>query len=372
MLESRSAQQKIEDTFFVLLRTRSYKKISVSQLCAAAGINRSTFYLYFNDVGQLFESVCEKLTAALLEGHETVKNEETLETFAMDGIFLRADALRERLQLVSGENGDVLFFHTCALQIRQVLKTLEARCRVQDKVLRERIGMAAGFYSVALYLFLHGPFPGSAADGQPDFSYDIRISLFRNVSKFLAARHGGAADLHYTLLVSMVRSVSANNALKTTVPRLLQLAGVPRAEFFLYYKDFSDFMAKTMRAITVAVNGWAQAIFTDGSALQKEALDLVLETEYPFMDRGLLFFFSGSRAGEYYPPMLAGVVGELGEQFRLKQGRRFTDREMFAATHFSILFIRSMYFYFLNGRDYEALIRSVEDLRAVRGQFGFL
>lgn len=54
---SSQTERTIRDTFLQLLEQKPPEKISVSDLCAGAGINRSTFYRHYLDIYDLMEHV---------------------------------------------------------------------------------------------------------------------------------------------------------------------------------------------------------------------------------------------------------------------------------------------------------------------------
>ena len=56
-LRSRLTRQIIISSFSELLQTTSLAKIAVTAICAKASINRSTFYRYYENPLQLYESI---------------------------------------------------------------------------------------------------------------------------------------------------------------------------------------------------------------------------------------------------------------------------------------------------------------------------
>ena len=45
--------EKIETAFLTLLNNKSYDSITISEICAVANINRSTFYAHYDDINDL-------------------------------------------------------------------------------------------------------------------------------------------------------------------------------------------------------------------------------------------------------------------------------------------------------------------------------
>ena len=58
---------KIESVFSGLLRDRELHQITVSEICEKAGINRSSFYLYYMDIYDLADKLAEKIERAVTE-----------------------------------------------------------------------------------------------------------------------------------------------------------------------------------------------------------------------------------------------------------------------------------------------------------------
>lgn len=52
---------KIRDAFFELLGEKEFRRITVSELSARAGINRKTFYVYYMDIADLLGKIEEEL-----------------------------------------------------------------------------------------------------------------------------------------------------------------------------------------------------------------------------------------------------------------------------------------------------------------------
>lgn len=58
-----ATQERIEKEFIQLLQTREITQITVSEICKACSINRSTFYANFLDVYDLADKIRDKLEA---------------------------------------------------------------------------------------------------------------------------------------------------------------------------------------------------------------------------------------------------------------------------------------------------------------------
>lgn len=93
----------IEQSFLELLKEKPVGKITVTELCEKAQINRATFYKHYLDVPDLLEKIEEALFSQIREsfGSEKVKLKEFLV-----GMMNYTKAHQERYMALGGENGD--------------------------------------------------------------------------------------------------------------------------------------------------------------------------------------------------------------------------------------------------------------------------
>ena len=74
-------KKAIEESFVKLLAERPLSKITVKDIVTDCGINRNTFYYYFEDIPKLIESMVEEDAEAIIQTYPTVENfEDCLET----------------------------------------------------------------------------------------------------------------------------------------------------------------------------------------------------------------------------------------------------------------------------------------------------
>lgn len=56
----------MDDAFLALLEKKDFAYITVKEICAAAGVNRSTFYLHYETLGDLLTETVERMNAEFL------------------------------------------------------------------------------------------------------------------------------------------------------------------------------------------------------------------------------------------------------------------------------------------------------------------
>lgn len=71
----------INDTVLELLKKKDLSKITVTELCEIADINRATFYKYYKDIYELVEKIEEKIYEEIKTAIENVDKTETIKPF---------------------------------------------------------------------------------------------------------------------------------------------------------------------------------------------------------------------------------------------------------------------------------------------------
>lgn len=111
---ARVTQQTIQATVLSLLESKPINAISVTEVCAQAEINRTTFYRYYTDIYDCVASIEKAFVAALdAQAHETPVEalENLLTAFYRDKtlsnlVFVEGKTkLLERMQVLMRENG---------------------------------------------------------------------------------------------------------------------------------------------------------------------------------------------------------------------------------------------------------------------------
>ena len=111
MKKSDQTIQKITDFFISRMQEKDYDKITVKEISEGLGIQRSTFYMYFQNTRELKETVEEKL---LGEMHFYVRSEDRMALDltpvpSVEAWFAYGMKHRDALMALLGEHGDPLF-----------------------------------------------------------------------------------------------------------------------------------------------------------------------------------------------------------------------------------------------------------------------
>ena len=63
----RETENRIKESVLTLLETNRVEKITIKQVCAGAGIHRSSFYLHFSDIYEVMEKIENEFSQKLLQ-----------------------------------------------------------------------------------------------------------------------------------------------------------------------------------------------------------------------------------------------------------------------------------------------------------------
>lgn len=97
-------KRAIQESFWKLLDERPLSKITVKDIVADCGINRNTFYYYFEDIPKLIECMVEEDAEKIIQSHPTV---ERLEDCLDAAIALALEKKRAVLHIYHSASRDI-------------------------------------------------------------------------------------------------------------------------------------------------------------------------------------------------------------------------------------------------------------------------
>ncbi len=104
-------RQNIKEAFWCLYKEKKIGKITISEICSIAGYNRSTFYVYFQDIYDVLDAVESELIS-MDEFKEIIIN-NLINDDHFDKALLELLALFEKcddyFSVLLGKNGDMRF-----------------------------------------------------------------------------------------------------------------------------------------------------------------------------------------------------------------------------------------------------------------------
>ena len=103
----RFTKKVIRDAFLSLLREKSVKQITVTELCRQAEINRATFYKHYRDAYDLLEQIETEALDHLRETSQQVQDVNSMDHFVR--LLERAREHHQEFAVVASQNGDPFF-----------------------------------------------------------------------------------------------------------------------------------------------------------------------------------------------------------------------------------------------------------------------
>ena len=110
-MRNRSADIKLKQAFFKLLETKSYSRISVSEVVAEAGLSRTTFYRYYTDIYDMYDKISVAIVDKIIAELAVVFSEKSDNRSSLLEAFCeKLESQKRYIRLLSGENGGKEFF----------------------------------------------------------------------------------------------------------------------------------------------------------------------------------------------------------------------------------------------------------------------
>ncbi|MGN0592356.1 MAG: TetR-like C-terminal domain-containing protein [Ruminococcus sp.] len=106
------AKQLLEESLLQLMQDKNIKRITVRELTAHAGINRSTFYLHYMDIYDMVEQLEQRLIYEFYQELNSDHAQRTIQEdvyYFMTVVFSFLKKNRRMVLILCGENGDRTF-----------------------------------------------------------------------------------------------------------------------------------------------------------------------------------------------------------------------------------------------------------------------
>ena len=116
----KETREALITAFWKLYREKSIEKITVGEIAAAAGYNRSTFYEYFYDVPDVLQHIENGIVEDMQFG---IPDDDRL---PMDEVVATFERNADALSVLLGEHGDFSFFFRVRGKMRDAFHALAA------------------------------------------------------------------------------------------------------------------------------------------------------------------------------------------------------------------------------------------------------
>jgi AcrR family transcriptional regulator len=106
---------ELQEAFWRLYAKKPIEKITISQVCEAAGYNRGTFYLHYQDIYDILESIEEKVLSGMTKcvekcmRHLQKEDSKLNRLAAMSDVILYYERNKTYIVVLLGEQGDPSF-----------------------------------------------------------------------------------------------------------------------------------------------------------------------------------------------------------------------------------------------------------------------
>ena len=153
---SNFTKKAIQESFLKLLNERPLSKITVKDIVADCGINRNTFYYYFEDIPKLIENMVEEDAARIIQTYPTVEKFEDCLEAVIDLALMKKRAVLHIYHSASREIYETYLWKVCDYAINAyVTSVLHGRslcfiCPAREKgsgkrsFHRERVSVRSG------------------------------------------------------------------------------------------------------------------------------------------------------------------------------------------------------------------------------------
>ena len=155
---TRYTKNVIRKAYLELLHQKSWEKISVTEICKLAGINRTTFYLHYDTSVAVLEELLNELFDQLTEKFSEISSYEERGRISAE-IFHEIIADRATAFLIKcGMSYELFIERLCRLVAEKDLETLRDSSPLSVKELREILFMLYyGYFSLERYWSDHSP-----------------------------------------------------------------------------------------------------------------------------------------------------------------------------------------------------------------------
>lgn len=111
----------IKETLITLLNEKEINKITVSEICKIADINRATFYRYYLDAYDLLDKIKEEFVGELIEASQRPDTKKSVYNFAK-GLLIVLENNRSLAKILFNNKSNIYF-------LNEILEIAYNRCK---------------------------------------------------------------------------------------------------------------------------------------------------------------------------------------------------------------------------------------------------
>ena len=119
----RETRAKIQSVFLDLMKKKPYHKISIREIAEAANINRSTFYLHYEDIYDLLDKIEDEINDELADAVRQIKREGYVQGKHPQHteVFRVLNKNADKARILMSENGKNGFFNRTVETVKQTM-----------------------------------------------------------------------------------------------------------------------------------------------------------------------------------------------------------------------------------------------------------
>ena len=371
---SKGAEARLKAAFLEELKTTPYRNMKITRLTAAAGVNRTTFYKCYPDVGALYLSVCYDFTKGILGKKPKVPVTDRASLIAYSRELYR-EILRhaECLRLLGTDRGNPGFPYIFCRAFQRRLEICAKKIGETAPEVYENLSLAADFLAVRVYVLLNPAETGSLLLENKKIPYDFSIKPDDNLYRIIVADRGGSRTFHELLVGAYVKLCTEGYSIDVDpgVTELLRAAGMSRTVFYRYYKDFADFKSQFYKAaflcaadfmigVTLEDKVWSDPDFTE--RIRTVFHNYTVQALEPLLKTGRII--------EVAAYVIEPMTKELERRARLRKDRRLTEEEYSLLLYVITLVVKSTIRLYVGAIPKTEFDRLMEKARLYRGKLG--
>ena len=144
-------KRAIQESFLKLLTERPLSQITVKDIVADCGINRNTFYYYFEDIPKLIESIVEDDAEKIIQSYPTIEKFENCLDAAINFVLAKKRAVYHIYHSANREIYEMYLWKVCDHTINAYVTSVLRGKSVQDSdlaIVKEYLAsLAFGLFS---------------------------------------------------------------------------------------------------------------------------------------------------------------------------------------------------------------------------------
>ena len=246
--ESLSAKERITEEFFILLKEKPCKNISVSEIVKKCGINRSTFYRNYTDIFDLYDKTCDEVIEQTVNTQAKLppeKSKRYIESLCKAYYEAATDNV-EKISVLYKGNGEVRFLYKIrAAWCDDIFSRIKEFDLASDKDLSLHVDKAVVYFILNLLI----PLSNNSEYMFDKYEYVLKIfdtytiDYSKNlIENLLVLGEDGSfsSKLYYAAINFWGKT--AEKVAPFSIKELCNKAYISRTLFYTKYKGIFDFI----------------------------------------------------------------------------------------------------------------------------------